>query len=84
MAFFFGFGFSGVTTAWQFVPTPWGRVAQFLPVAGLSTALRSVAFFGGARDGFGLVVLAAWAVAGFALCLLVSPTARKARPRNLA
>ena len=27
VVFFFGFAFSGVATAWQFVPTPWGQVA---------------------------------------------------------
>jgi hypothetical protein len=71
VVFFFGFAFSGVATAWQFVPTPWGHVAQYLPVGALNTALRSVAFFGGAGGAPALTVLAAWAALGLALSLLI-------------
>jgi hypothetical protein len=76
VVFFFGFAFSGVATAWQFVPTPWGQVAQYLPVGALNTALRSVAFFGGASDAPALTVLGAWAALGLAASLLTRRASR--------
>jgi hypothetical protein len=73
LVFFVGFPFSGVTTAWQLVPPPWGQLAQYLPVSATNTALRSVAFFDGAMSTGPLTVLAVWAVAGLGLFLLVRP-----------
>ncbi|MFZ2056311.1 MAG: hypothetical protein WAV54_02735 [Acidimicrobiales bacterium] len=70
VVFFFGFAFSGATTAWQLMPTPWGQLAQYLPVGATNTSLRSVAFFDGARAAGPLAVLAAWALAGIALSLV--------------
>ena len=69
VVFFFGFAFSGATTAWQLMPTPWGRLAQYLPVGATNTSLRSVAFFDGAKAAGPLGVLAAWALVGVALSL---------------
>jgi hypothetical protein len=69
VAWFFGFAFSGATTAWQLMPAPWGQIAQYLPVGATNTGLRSVAFFDGARTAGPLAVLAAWALAGIALTL---------------
>lgn len=65
--FFLGFPFSGAMTAWQLVPTPWGMLAQYLPVGAANTAVRSVAFFDGAASGPALGVLATWSAAGLAL-----------------
>ena len=70
VAWFFGFAFSGATTAWQLMPAPWGYIAQYLPVGATNTGLRAVAFFDGARDSGPLLVLGAWALAGIALTLL--------------
>ena len=67
VVWFFGFAFSGVTTAWQLMPTPWGHLAQYLPVGATNTALRSVAFFDGAKATGSLAVLGAWALFGIAL-----------------
>jgi hypothetical protein len=69
--FFLGLPFSGVTTAWQLVPTPWGRLAQGLPVGAANTAVRSVAFFNGDGAGSGLTVLGLWAVGGLLLAALL-------------
>lgn len=69
--FFFGFPFSGATSAWQFVPTPWGQVAQYLPVGAADTSLRAVAFFAGSSSGPPLSVLAAWAVLGLIILAFV-------------
>ena len=70
VAWFFGFAFSGATTAWQLMPAPWGRLAQYLPVGAANAGLRSVAFFDGAKATGPLTVLAAWAFAGVVLILL--------------
>lgn len=71
VVFFIGFPFSGATTAWQLVPTPWGHLAQYLPVGATNTALRSVAFFNGAASAEPITVLALWAAVGLGLSLLV-------------
>jgi hypothetical protein len=71
LIFFVGFPFSGATTAWELVPTPWGQLAQFFPVGATNTALRSVAFFGSSTAAGSLTVLAVWAAVGLGLPLLV-------------
>jgi hypothetical protein len=71
VVFFIGFSFSGATTAWQLVPTPWGQHAQYLPVGTTNTAQRSVAFFDGAASAGPLTTLAVWAVAGLGLFLVL-------------
>jgi len=78
VAWFFGFAFSGATTAWQLMPAPWGCIAQYLPVGATNTGLRAVAFFDGARDSGPLLVLGAWALAGIAL------TSLRRGPRHVA
>jgi len=70
VAWFFGFAFSGATTAWQLMPAPWGHLAQYLPVGATNTGLRSVAFFDGAKASAPLLVLGVWALAGIALTWL--------------
>lgn len=77
VVFFVGFPFSGATTAWQLVPTPWGQLAQYLPVGATNTALRSVAFFDGAASAASLTVLALWGAVGLGLSLL---TRRRLEP----
>jgi len=77
--FFVGFPFSGATTAWQLVPTPWGQLAQYLPVSATNSALRSVAFFDGAAATAPLTVLTTWAVAGLGLALVFR---RKSTPAD--
>ena len=71
VVFFYGFAFSGVMSAWQLLPSPWGHLAQYLPVASLATAARAVAFFSGAGAGGRIVTLAVWAALGMAASLVV-------------
>ena len=78
VAWFFGFAFSGATTAWQVMPAPWGHIAQYLPVGAANTGLRSVAFFDGAQAARPLLVLGAWALVGIVL------TALRRRPTQVA
>jgi hypothetical protein len=70
VAWFFGFAFSGATTAWQLMPAPWGQIAQYLPVGAANTGLRSVAFFDGARATGPLAVLGTWALVGIVLTVI--------------
>jgi len=70
VVFFFGFPYSGATSAWQMLPTPWGATAQYLPVGAANQAVRSVAFFSSAGAGIFLGVLALWAVVGLALAAI--------------
>lgn len=83
VVFFFGFPFSGVSSAWQYAPEPYGQIAQYLPVGAVNVALRSVAFFDGTAARLPLLVLGAWAGGGLLLCLFRgNPTvARRRRPR---
>jgi hypothetical protein len=67
VVFFFGMAFSGATTAWQFIPTPWGEVAQYLPAGAGNRAIRAVAFFDGAGGTVSLLVLAGWGLVGTGL-----------------
>lgn len=69
--FFFGFPFSGAASSWRMLPTPWGWLAQGLPVGAVNQALRSVAFFDGSGSGGALLVLGVWAAVGVLGCLVV-------------
>ena len=79
--FFFGFPFSGATSAPELLPQPWGSLGQALPAGAGSTALRLVSFFDGAGAGQPLLVLGLWAVVGLALLLLPSHS-RSQRPQS--
>lgn len=71
VVFFVGFPFSGATTAWQLVPKPWGQLAQYVPVGATNSALRSVAFFGGAGSAASLTVLALWCAVGLGVSMFI-------------
>lgn len=61
--------FSGANGAPEMLPGAWGMAGQCLPNGALTTLLRSVAYFGGARSAGPWTVLAAWAAAGLLLTL---------------
>ncbi|MFD0899873.1 hypothetical protein [Actinomadura sediminis] len=58
---------SGITTAPEMLPEPWGAIGQFLPPGAAGTLIRSATFFDGAGAGAPLAVLLAWSAAGLAL-----------------
>lgn len=66
---------SGLSTAPELVPTPWGTIGQYLPVGAGGTLLRSVVYFDGHGGTRAWVVLGCWALAGLLLLL-----ARGGRP----
>jgi hypothetical protein len=61
---------SGITSAAEMLPRPWGQAGQWLPPGAGSTLLRPVAYFGGARSGGLWATLAIWAAAGLTLIAL--------------
>jgi hypothetical protein len=75
--FLVGNPLSGLTSAPELLPQPWGAIGQLLPPGAGGTLLRSVSFFHGAGGAVPARVLAAWAGAG--LLLAAIPTASRLR-----
>jgi hypothetical protein len=67
LMFLLGNPISGLATAPELLPQPWGAIGQFLPPGAGATLLRSAAFFDGAGSAAAIAVLAGWAVIGLAL-----------------
>lgn len=61
---FLGNPLSGLTSAPELLPQPWGAIGQLLPPGATGTLLRNIAFFDGAAIGKPLLVLAAWLALG--------------------
>jgi hypothetical protein len=75
---------SGVTSAPELLPQPWGAIGQALPAGAGATMLRSVAFFDGARLATPLTVLLCWTAAGVLLITAGTLRTRKTRRRSPA
>jgi hypothetical protein len=67
LVFFAGNPISGLATAPELLPKPWGTIGQFLPPGAGVSLLRSVAFFHGAGAAQPLWILVNWAAAGIML-----------------
>jgi hypothetical protein len=67
VVFLLGNPLSGLTSAPELLPQPWGAVGQLLPPGAGGTLLRSVAFFDGAGAATPAWVLGAWAAGGLLL-----------------
>lgn len=67
VVFLVGNAISGVSSAAELLPQPWGAVGQALPIGAGSTLLRSVAYFDGNGAGVALAVLCAYALGGLLL-----------------
>lgn len=67
LVFLLGNPLSGLTSAPELLPAPWGAVGQLLPPGAGGSLLRSVAFFDGAGAAAPAWVLGAWAGAGLSL-----------------
>ncbi|MFF8017853.1 ABC transporter permease [Streptomyces sp. NPDC007929] len=59
--------FSGVASAPEMLPGPWGAIGQALPPGAGASLLRSVTFFDGAGATKPLTVLLVWALGGLTL-----------------
>jgi hypothetical protein len=67
LVFLVGNALSGVSSAAELLPQPWGAVGQLLPIGAGSTMLRSVAYFDGHGSVAAATVLTAYAVVGLIL-----------------
>ncbi|GMA34078.1 ABC transporter permease [Demequina litorisediminis] len=61
---------SGLTSAPELLPRPWGTIGQLLPPGATGTLLRNVAFFDGAAIAQPLMVLCSWLAIGVVLLWL--------------
>ncbi|MDL9936097.1 hypothetical protein QSJ18_05035 [Gordonia sp. ABSL1-1] len=64
---FLGNPLSGLASAPEMLPTPWGYIGQLLPPGATGSLLRSVAFFDGHGGVHALIVLICWLAGGLAL-----------------
>jgi hypothetical protein len=70
LIFLVGNALSGVASAAELLPQPWGAVGQWLPVGAGATLLRSVAYFGGNGAAAAVTALAAYAIGGLLLVIV--------------
>jgi hypothetical protein len=75
---FLGNPFSGVATGPEMLPEPAGAIGRLLPPGAGGNLLRSTGFFDGAGGAEHIVVLACWALAGFAALGLAAVRRRPA------
>jgi hypothetical protein len=69
--------FSGIASAPELLPEPWGAIGQWLPLGAGGSMLRSTSFFDGAGIGGSALVLTLWVVNGLALVLFARRIARR-------
>ena len=70
VVFLVGNALSGVASAPELLPQPWGEVGQWLPIGAGGTLLRSVAYFDGNGGLVAAGVLGAYALVGLVLVLI--------------
>ncbi|MFB8387998.1 hypothetical protein ACFC3F_12755 [Microbacterium sp. NPDC055910] len=58
---------SGLSSAPEVLPVPWGAIGQLLPPGATGTLLRNLGFFDGAATLHPILVLTAWLVLGLAM-----------------
>ncbi|GIJ53581.1 hypothetical protein [Virgisporangium aurantiacum] len=78
LAFVVGNPLSGLATAPEMLPQPWGEIGQFLPVGAGATLIRSASYFDWAGATRSAIVLASYVVVG--LILVATAGARRRRP----
>jgi hypothetical protein len=79
--FLVGNALSGIASAPELLPQPWGEVGQWLPIGAGGTLLRSVAYFDGNGGSFPVTVLSAYAIGGLLLTLIgARRLARRPKP----
>jgi len=79
--FVLGNPLSGLATAPEMLPQPWGHLGQFLPPGAGATLLRSAGYFGWAGAGQSVIVLSSYVAVGL---LLIVAGARRRRPTPVA
>ena len=62
-----GHPLSGLSSAPELLPTPWGAIGQLLPPGATGSLLRDVVFFNGNGIAHPLIVLGCWLLGGLVL-----------------
>jgi hypothetical protein len=78
LVFLIGNPLSGLATAPELLPQPWGEVGQFLPVGAGATLIRSAAYFDWAGGTRSAIVLASYVLVG--LILVATAGVRRRHP----
>lgn len=73
---------SGLSSAPELLPEPWGAVGQLLPPGATGTLLRNVAFFGGAGAINSILTLTFWLFAGLGMYALATRRASSLSTRS--
>ena len=68
---------SGLATAPEFLPAPWGVIGQFLPPGATGTLMRDVAFFDGHGAGSPIITLACYLAIGLTMYLFAVSRGRR-------
>jgi hypothetical protein len=79
LVFLVGNPLSGLATAPELLPRPWGEAGQFLPVGAGATLIRSAAYFDWAGATRSVIVLASYVLVGLAL-IATARTRRRPTP----
>ncbi|MEV4623909.1 hypothetical protein AB0J74_35020 [Asanoa sp. NPDC049573] len=74
---------SGLASAPEMLPHPWGALGQFLPPGATGTLLRNVSFFDGVAIARPVVVLIAWAILGLAAYHLAGHLHKRRTPFDI-
>jgi len=69
---------SGIATGWQWLPSPWAMIGQYLPIGVAGNAARSAGFFDGAGATHSVVTLIVWVLIGLGFVGLATLKDRKA------
>jgi hypothetical protein len=80
LVFVLGNPLSGIATAPELLPQPWGQIGQLLPPGAGATLLRSASFFDWAGAGPSLIVLSSYVVVGVALIAAAALRRRRSTP----
>jgi hypothetical protein len=78
LAFLVGNPLSGLASAPEMLPQPWGEIGQFLPVGAGATLIRSASYFDWAGGTRSAIVLASYVLVG--LILVAAAGARRRGP----
>lgn len=81
---FLGNPLSGLSSAPELLPAPWGALGQLLPPGATGSMIRSIALFDGAHVWHPALVLAFWFVLGATLFAYASVRDRKRAHRQAA
>jgi len=84
LAFVVGNPLSGLATAPEMLPQPWGEIGQFLPVGAGATLIRSAAYFDWAGGTRSAIVLASYVLVGLILVAFAGAGRRRPTPAEPA